>query len=73
MVNLSHYLLAQFRQNNRSSGIVDFKAYCRGFGYFREMLKMLPGQLEPILLGQIVAKITSLVRIDNVCTSVEPS
>lgn len=42
MVNLSHYLLAQFRQDNPGSGIVDLQAYCRGFRYVREILKMLP-------------------------------
>jgi putative transposase len=89
MVNLSHYLLAQFREDNPGSGIVDLKAYCRGFRYVREMLKlrlrsaltsseaetlkMLPQQPEPILLSQIFAKLTSLGRIHNASTSVEPS
>jgi hypothetical protein len=31
---------SQFRQDNPGSGIVDLKAYCRGFQYVREMLKM---------------------------------
>ncbi len=89
MVNLSHYLLAQFRQDNPGSGIVDLKAYYRGFRYVREMLKlrlrsaltsseaetlkMLPEQPEPILLAQIFAKLTSLGRIHNASTAVEPS
>lgn len=73
MVNLSHYLLAQFREDNPGSGIVDLQAYCRGFRYVREMLKMLPQQLEPILLSQIFAKLTSLGRIHNASTAVEPS
>jgi IS4 transposase len=53
MVNLSHYLLAQFRQDNPGSGIVDLKAYYRGFRYVREMLKMLPEQPDPILPLQL--------------------
>jgi putative transposase len=73
MVNLSHYLLAQFRQDNPGSGIVDLKAYCRGFRYVREMLKMLPEPPEPILLSQIFAKLTSLGRIHNASTPVKPS
>lgn len=73
MVNLSHYLLALFRQDNPGSGIVDLKAYYRGFRYVREMLKMLPEQPEPILLAQIFAKLTSLGRIHNTSTAVEPS
>lgn len=30
MVNLSHHLLANFRQHNPAGGIIDLKAYCRG-------------------------------------------
>jgi hypothetical protein len=37
------------------------------------MLKMLPQQPEPILLSQIFAKLTSLGRIHNPSTAVEPS
>jgi IS4 transposase len=70
MVNLSHYLLAQFRQDNPGSGIVDLKAYYRGFRYVREMLKMLPEPPDPILLSQIFAKLTSLGRIHNTSTAV---
>jgi IS4 transposase len=73
MVNLSHHLLADFRQHNPDSGIIDLKAYYRGFRYVREMLKMLPEVPEPILLTQIFAKLTSLGRIHNVSTGAEPS
>ncbi|MBG1269300.1 transposase [Nostoc sp. WHI] len=73
MVNLSHYLLADFRRHNPGSGIIDLKAYYRGFRYVREMLKMLPEMPEPILLTQIFAKLTSLGRIHPLSTGVEPS
>jgi putative transposase len=72
MVNLSHHLLSNFRQQNPDSGIIDLKAYYRGFRYVREMLKMLPKIPEPILLTQIFAKLTSLGRIHNVSTGPEP-
>ncbi|MBC6435110.1 transposase, partial [Nostoc sp. HG1] len=49
MVNLSHHLLSNFRLLNPDSGIIDLKAYYRGFRYVREMLKMLPEIPEPIL------------------------
>lgn len=73
MVNLSHSLLADFRKHNPGSGIIDLKAYYRGFRYVREMLKILPQKPEPILLAQIFAKLTSLGRIHPLSTGVEPS
>ena len=62
-----------FRQDNPGAGIVDLQAYCRGFRYVREMLKMLPQQPEPIFNAQIFAKLTSVGRIHNASTAVEPS
>jgi putative transposase len=73
MVNFSYCLLAQFRSCNPGSGIVDLKAFYRGFQYVREMLKMLPIKPDPILLSQIFAKLTSLGRIHQLSTEVEPS
>ena len=73
MVNLSHHLLAQFREDNPGSGIVDLKAYYRGLNYAHAMLKMLPGQPDPILLAQIFTRLTSLGRIHNASTAVELS
>jgi len=73
MVNLSHYLLGQFRQDNPYSGILDLKAHYRGLLYIQEMLKMLPVKPDPILLSQIFAKLTSLGRIHNASTTALPS
>jgi putative transposase len=73
VVNLSHHLLADFRQLKPGSGIIDLKAYHCGFRYVREMLKMLPEIPDPILLTQIFAKLTALGRIHTVSTGVEPS
>ena len=61
------------RENNPGSGIVDLQAYCRGFRYVREMLKMLPQQPEPIFNAQIFAKLTSVGSIHNASTAIEPS
>jgi putative transposase len=73
MVNLSHLLLADFRKHNPGSGIIDLKAYYRGFRYFHEILKLLPEKPEPILLAQIFAKLTSLGRIHPISTGIESS
>jgi putative transposase len=73
MVNLSHHLLADFHKHNPGAGIIDLKAYYRGFRYVHEMLKILPQKPEPILLAQIFAKLASLGRIHPGSTSIEPS
>jgi hypothetical protein len=73
MVNLSHYLLGQFRQDNPNSGILNLKAHYRGWLYVQEMLKMLPVKPDPILLSQIFAKLTSLGRIHSASTTALPS
>ena len=70
MVNFSHYLLARFRKDNPAAGIVDLKAYYRGFRYVSEMLKMLPTKPDPILLANIFAKLTSLGSIHKASTVV---
>ncbi|MGD1873111.1 MAG: transposase, partial [Mastigocoleus sp.] len=63
MVNVSHHLLADFRTSNPNCGILDLKAYCQGFQYVYETIKMLPQKPEPILLGKIFRKLTSFGRI----------
>ncbi|BAZ51490.1 transposase [Nostoc sp. NIES-4103] len=65
MVNLSHHLLTDFRLSNPGCGIVDLKAYCRGFQYVHETIKMLLQKPEPILLAKIFRKLTSLGRIHS--------
>ncbi|MBE9212031.1 transposase [Plectonema cf. radiosum LEGE 06105] len=63
MVNLSHHLLTDFRTSNPNCGIVDLKAYCRGFQYVYETIKMLPQKPDPIIFAKIFRKLTSLGRI----------
>ena len=63
MVNLSQVLLAEFRQTDPLSGILDLKAYFRAAKYFEETIKMLPQKPEPILLHQIFSKIATLGSI----------
>jgi putative transposase len=71
MVNLSHYLLDDFRRDNPSSGILYLQAYCRGFRYIQEMLKMLPEKPDRILLSQIFAKLISFGHIHNASTTTQ--
>lgn len=73
MVNLSHHLLTDFRLGNPNGGIADLKAYCRGFRYVHETIKMLPQKPEPILLTKIFRKLTGLGRIHPVLVHITPS
>lgn len=63
MVNVTHCLLADFRQHNPCFGVLDLKAHFRGYKYVDETLKLLPEKPEPILLARIYDRIATLGSI----------
>jgi putative transposase len=63
MVNVAYHLQADGRQRDPDYSILDLKADCRGYKYVEETIKMLPEKPEPVLLGQILHKVTCLGRI----------
>jgi putative transposase len=63
MVNVSYRLQADVRPRDPAYSILDLKADCRGYKYVEETIKMLPEKPEPVLLGQILHKVTCLGRI----------
>jgi putative transposase len=63
MVNVSHRLRADVRQRDPDYSILDLKADYRGYKYVEETIQMLPEKPEPILLVQILNKVTGLGRI----------
>jgi putative transposase len=63
MVNVAYHLRADVRQRDPDYSILDLKADCRGYKYVEETIKMLPEKPEPVLLGQILHKVTCLGRI----------
>ena len=63
MVNVAYPLQAAVRPCDPDYRILDLKADCRGYKYVEETIKMLPEQPEPVLLGQILHKVTCLGRI----------
>ncbi len=63
MVNLSAVLLREFRQTDPHCSVLDLKAYCRGYTYVAETIKMLPEKLDGRLVGHIFRKVASLGRI----------
>jgi hypothetical protein len=73
MVNLSYRLLCDFRQTDSEASILDLKAYCRGYKYVDETIKMLPQKPEPSLLAQILNKVACLGRIHTAQPVLSPS
>jgi putative transposase len=73
MVHLAYRLLCNFRQGDPDYSILDLKAYCRGYKYLNETIKMLPEKPEPVLLAQIFNKVACLGRIHNVQPYLNPS
>ncbi len=63
MVNLSHLLLEQLPQFLPNSGVIDLKAHFRGYKYVEETIKLLVEKPEPVLLAQILARISCLGRV----------
>jgi putative transposase len=63
MVNVASRLQADVRPRDPAYSILDLKADCRGDTYVEETIKMLPEKPEPVLLGQILRKVTCVGRI----------
>ena len=63
MVNLAYVLLREFRQTDPHWGVLDLKAYYRGYTYVTETIKLLPERPDDILVGQIFRQVASLGRI----------
>ena len=65
MVNVSHVLLRDLRQEDSTINVLDLKACYRGHKYVTETLKLLPQKPDPILLGTIFDKVARLGRVHN--------
>lgn len=63
MVNVAYSLQEQGRQRDPDSSVLDVKADWRGYKYVEETIKMLPEKPEPILLHEILTKVSGLGRI----------
>lgn len=63
MVNLSHYLLRQMRQDDPEAGILDLKTFFRGRRYAIETLNLLPEPPSSFISSQIVRMVAALGSI----------
>jgi len=63
MVNVAYRLRTDIHQRDPDYSVLDLKADCRGYKYVAETIKMLPEKPEPVLLGQILHRVTCFGRI----------
>jgi len=63
MVNLVYVLLRDLRHTDPHCSVLDLKAYCRGYTYVTETLKMLPEPPDERLVVRIFRHVTRLGRI----------
>ncbi len=63
LVNLSHVLLRQLRQEHPQAAILDLKAYFHGRRYAIETLNLLPESPNSFLSEQIIRIVASLGTI----------
>lgn len=63
MVDLSQLLMCRYRKDDPDFGILDLKAYYRGYRYMIETIKILPQMPEQNLVSQLFQKVTALGRI----------
>ncbi len=63
MVTLSAVLLRDFRRREGADpafSILDLKAYCRGYTYVSETIKLLAEKPDEVLLSEVFAKVSCL-------------
>lgn len=63
MVNLTYVLLRDVRQRAPQWSVLDLKAYCRGYTYVLETLKLLPAPPDEYIMAQMFRQVASLGRI----------
>ena len=63
MVNLAYLLLRDRGQRDAEWSVLDLKAYCRGYLYVREPIKLLPDQPDEDIMAQMFRQVANLGRI----------
>jgi putative transposase len=63
MVSLANVLLRTARQTDPPCSVLDLKAYCRGYTYVRETIKLLPEPPDEHIMAQMFRQVANLGRI----------
>lgn len=65
MVNVEYRLRRDFRQSDPEFSVLDLKAYCRGYKYVTETIKMLPQKPDENLVAQVFRHVARLGSIHS--------
>jgi len=65
MVNVAYRLRTDLHPRDPDYSVLDLKADWRGYKYVEETIQLLPEKPEPVLLGQILDKVTGIGRIHS--------
>ena len=63
MVNLAYVLRRDIGQRDAEWSVLDLKAYCRGYLYALETIKLLPDQPDEDIMAQMLRQVADLGRI----------
>jgi putative transposase len=63
MVNLVDVLLRDARRTDPQCSVLDLKAYCRGYTYVLETIKLLPEPPDEHIMARLFRQVASLGRI----------
>ena len=72
MVNVSAKLMEKDRCQNPEYSVLDLKSHYRGLKYVQEILKGLPQKPEPIVIQQIIGRLSSIGAIHNTQANLNP-
>ena len=72
MVNVRSKLMEKYRCQNPEYSVLDLKSHYRGLKYVYEILKILPQKPEPIVITQIIDRLSSIGAIHNTQANLNP-
>jgi putative transposase len=72
MVNVADCSRRQICPDAAAFSVLDLKAYCRGYKYVTETIKMLREKPDPILISQVFRQVACLGSIHNTAAQLSP-
>ena len=72
MVNVADCSRRQICSDEAAFSVLDLKAYCRGYKYVTETIKMLREKPDPILISEILRQVACLGSVHNTVAQLSP-